>query len=58
MLLFINDCNYGFITEYHQDRTKKQWVFRMNYGIFIHIDFDNIKIFNSSTNIDITLKTF
>ena len=55
MLLIINNQLYGICESYHQDRSKKQWVFKMDWGIYISIDFDKIKCFNSSGKLDIIL---
>ena len=50
-----NDC--GTVIGYRQNRERNQWVFLMEAGYYISIDFMNIKSFDSG-NAELIVYTF
>ena len=56
MLLIINDSNYGEVETYQQDRISKQWIFKMKDNSYVALDFEAIKRFTSSGNLEIVYK--
>lgn len=51
--LIIDGKNLGAVTGYRQNRELKRWVFLMQAGYYIGVDWSNIKLFTSSGDLEI-----
>lgn len=55
MHLIINDKDLGEVIGYRQNRELSRWSFLIDAGYYIGVDFESIKLFESSSNLIITL---
>jgi len=51
--LIIDGADLGKVIGYRQNRELKRWVFLMEAGYYIGIDFSSIKLFTSSGDLEI-----